>query len=96
MSGIECPDTRCPIPDTRINRVNNRPVHCGREFANTWFEAGVHQVIGVGSTVEVATVGGEDCGDVVADEGGDAVDIVDVGVEGGVAFDDAFEVSEFV
>lgn len=35
-------------------------------------------------------------GDVSVYEGGDAVDIADVGVEGTIAFDDAVEVSEFV
>jgi hypothetical protein len=44
----------------------------------------------------VAAVRGEGCGDVAVYEGGDAVDVADVGVEGGVAFDDAVEVSEFV
>jgi hypothetical protein len=35
-------------------------------------------------------------GDSTVDEGGDAVDILDVGIEGGVAADDALKVSEFV
>ena len=44
----------------------------------------------------MAAVGGEDGGNITVTEGGDAVDVADVGVEGGVAFDDAVEVSEFV
>lgn len=34
--------------------------------------------------------------DAVFNEGGDAVDVLDVGIQGGVAADDALEVSEFV
>ncbi len=44
----------------------------------------------------MAAVGGELNSDVTVAEGGDAVDVANVGVEGGVAFDDAVEVSEFV
>ena len=44
----------------------------------------------------ITSFGGALGGNVVTDEGGDTVDITDIGVEGGVAFDDAVEVSEFV
>jgi uncharacterized protein YjbI with pentapeptide repeats len=64
--------------------------------ANTRFEAGVHQVVGVEGAVEVGAVGGEGSGYSAIDEGGDAVDVLDVGIEGGVTANDAVEVSEFV
>ncbi len=44
----------------------------------------------------MGAVGGEGGGYSTVDEGGDAVDVLDVGIEGGVTADDAVEVSEFV
>ncbi len=44
----------------------------------------------------MGAVGGEGGCDSTVDESGDAVDVLDVGIEGGVAADDALEVSEFV
>ncbi len=44
----------------------------------------------------MGAVGGEGGGGCAIDESGDAVDVLDVGIEGGVAANDAVEVSEFV
>jgi hypothetical protein len=57
MCGVNSTDTRHPTPNTRINGINNRPVHCRWEFADAWFEVGVEEVVGVEGVVEVAEVG---------------------------------------
>jgi hypothetical protein len=44
----------------------------------------------------VGAVGGEDGSYSIFEEGGNAIDVLDGGIEGGVTTDDALEVSEFV
>ena len=90
MGGIE--GSGCLGVDAGIDGVDNRPVYCGWEFADTWFEVGVEEVVGVESVVEVAEVGGEGVGL----GSGEELVACDVVVELVVAVDEAEGVSHLV
>ena len=80
------------ITDTRINGIDNHPIHCGWEFAYSWFEVGVEEVVGVEGVVEVAEVVGEGVG---LASGGELATF-DILVELAVAVDEAEGVSHLM
>ncbi len=93
MSRVDCSGTpQHPHSPTPRNGIDNRPIHRGWEFAYSWFEVGVEEIVGVEGVVEVAEVVGEGVGL----GSGEELVAFEVFVELAVAVDEAEGVTHLV